>query len=311
MYQGGYLKRIAFAPVNNAYSGTEYMVHNFHKNIFPDMPKLNDYLAIVIPGISPNLENMLKWNGDIIVWLHNLVFQVDDALTQILRMPQFKAKIKFVICVSQSHKDYIVKEMDIEESKVVVLNNAIYPLNYNPSKFDSPKQVKLVHTSSPDRGMPILLEAIKYIDRDFRLEIYNEFNPDYYPEYTPDPRIKFFGRTPKATVLEAIESAHIHPYPAQYVETFCLSQVEAMSAGNLCVYPNIGSLPEVSNGFGISYDATENRENHIKLFADKLTEAIDMVADGNWHPEEQVNLINNKYSWDAIKKQWLDFHELL
>lgn len=311
MYQGGYLKRIAFAPVNNAYSGTEYMVHNFHKNIFPDMPKLNDYLAIVIPGVSPTLENMLRWNGDIILWLHNLVFQVDDALTKILRMPEFKAKIKFVICVSQSHKDYIVREMGIEESRVAVLNNAIYPLQFKQEKFDSPKQVKLVHTSSPDRGMPILLEALQYVDRDFRLEIYNEFNPDYYPEYKPDPRVRFFGRTPKATVLEAIESAHIHPYPAQYIETFCLSQVESMSAGNLCVYPELGSLPEVSNGFGISYEHIEDRDKHVKLFAEKLTQAIDMVANGEWNPEEQVKLINEKYSWETIKKQWLAFHELL
>lgn len=308
---GGYIKKIPFAPVKSSYSGTEYMAQNFHKNVLPYMPKLNRYLAIVIPGVTPHIKDMLNWNGQIVLWLHNLIFQVDDDLSFFLKMPEFKARIKFVICVSQSHKDYIVKEMGIEDSRVYVLNNAIYPLNYNSEKFNSPKQVKLVHTSSPDRGMPILLEALAQVDRDFRLEIYNEFNPDYYPEYVPDSRVRFFGRTPKATVLEAIESAHIHPYPAQYVETFCLSQVESMSAGNLCVYPTLGSLPEVSNGFGISYDYTEDRETHVKRFAKELTKAIDMVSNNEWNPEQQIKTINEKYSWDAIKNKWLEFHELL
>lgn len=310
MYMGGdYIKRIPFAYVDNFYGGTEYMGRNFHKNILNDVPKLNEYLSIIIPGLTPQTDILLKWNGEIILWLHNLVEQI--AMTDILKSPLLKQKLKYIIVPSEFHKQKSIEEFNIEPEKVYVIPNAIYPLQFNKEKFNKPNKIKLVHTSGLDRGMEILIDAIEYVDRDFELEIYNSFNPDFYPEYTPDPRIKFFGTTPKSTVIKAVESAHIHPYPSIYLETFCLSQVEAMSAGNLCVYSNHGALPEVSNGYGMPYDLPATREEHTKAFAEKLTLAIDTIANGEWNPEEQVKYVNETYSWENIKKQWLKFHELL
>jgi glycosyltransferase involved in cell wall biosynthesis len=154
------------------------------------------------------------------------------------------------------------------------------------------------------------MESLKYIDEDFRLEIYNDFDPDFFPDLSIDNRVVFYGRTPRATVKEAFESSHIFVYPSVFEETFCLSMAEAMSAGALPVYSKIGSLEEIGNNYGMSYEFTENQNEHYKRFAENLQDAILKIKNNEWDPTEQIGYVNDSFSWDAIEQQWLKFNEI-
>lgn len=295
----------------NAFGGTEYMVTTFHKKIAPDLPKLKNYQCFVMPGNMPDMQFIEASDKSIILWMHNTIYQFSQQLINLFFTNRIIPKIKYIIVVSEFQKQETIKHLGVPEDKIVVIPNAIEPLKYNPEKFDSPKQIKLIHTSTAERGTHILLNAIKEIDEDFRLEIYNDFYPHYYPEYEPDPRIRFYGRTPKATVIEAIENSHIHAYPSVYPETFCLSQAEAMSAGLLCVTSDMGSLPEVSGGYGDMYKYDDDQMKHADIFAEHLTKAIKTIKEGSWNPTEQIEFVNNQYSWERHKERWLELHETL
>jgi glycosyltransferase involved in cell wall biosynthesis len=295
----------------NAFGGTEYMARNFNKLILDSVPKLNNYLCLIIPGLMPTLEQTLAYKGEIILWMHNTPIQFGQEFISYLKHPEFLAKVKYVIALSEFEKQEIVNQLGIDKSKIYIIGNAIHPLQYNSSKFDKPKEIKLINTSSPDRGLDVLLEAVKLVDEDFRLEIYNRFNPDEIWDFEADPRIKFYGFTPKAVVREAYEAAHIHAYPSTYPETFCISQAEAMSAGNLCVTSDLGALPEVSAGHTSIYEYLDNKTIHTKVFAKRLEKAIKQVKSGEWNPEKQIKYVNNNYSWEAVKQEWIKFHKLL
>ena len=300
-----------FDSVPNIFGGTEYMARGFQKYILPDAPRFRKYHSIVLPGVTPSIEEMLTSNKEIIIWVHNLVYQFDQDKIDILTNPDFIKKIKYVVGVSEFHKNEIMNTLGLPSEKVIVIHNAIDPLNYNPEKFNNHKQVRVINTSSADRSLPIILEAMKYIEEDIRFEIYNEFNPDHIVGFQQDPRIKFFGKTPKATVREAVENSHIHAYPAIYDETFCISQAEAMSAGLICLTTDLGAIPEISGGQTEMYKFSMTPEYHVRLFANLLNEQIKRVKQGNWNPSEQIKFANESYSWEAIKKKWLDLHELL
>lgn len=295
----------------NTYGGTEYMGSTFHKKVLPFLPKLNNYDCYIMPGVLMPIDFIKNSNKNIIIWMHNTVYQFDKVAVEEFFCKEIIDKIKYIVVVSEFQKQETLKYVNIEESKVVVIPNAIEPLQYNSSKFDSIDKVKIVHTSTAERGLPVLLNAITKIDRDFRLEIYNDFRPEEYPEYEIDSRIRFYGRTPKPTVIEAIENSHIHAYPSIYPETFCLSQVEAMSAGLLCLTSDIGSLPEVSNRHTRIYPYEEDQIKHMEVYAELLTKAIDDVTNGNWNPEEQIKFVNSEYSWERHKERWLELHDKL
>ena len=227
-----------------AFGGTEYMARNFRELILPHTPKLRNYLSLVIPGVVPSFEQMQRYPGEIIVWIHNTPIQFSPDNLRNLKDKRFLDKVKYFIAVSEFSKQEIINQLGIEPERVFVAPNAVHPLKYNPSKFDKPNKVKLINTSSPDRGLDVLLNAMNLIKEDFELDIFSRFNPEIFTEYVPDPRINFYGFSPKATVIKHCEAAHIHAYPSTYPETFCISQIEAMSAGLLCVTSDIGALPE-------------------------------------------------------------------
>ncbi len=293
------------------FGGTEYMGRGWHKHIGPHVPKFKNYLSLIIPGNVPPVYELLNVDEQLIVWMHNTPQQFSPENTKILKHPQFIKRLKYYVVPSEEHKRLTLEEIPIDPDQIVVIPNAIDVLAYNPIKFDNPKQIKLIHTSSPDRGFDVLMNAVELINEDFRLEVYNSFNPDLVENLPATPKVRFFGKTPKATVMEAVESAHIHAYPSTYPETFCISQVEAMSAGLACVTSNLGALPEVSGGFGYMYEYTEDREAHTKIFAEHLTKAIQDIKTGNWNPEEQIKFVNSEYSWERHKERWLELHEKL
>jgi phosphatidylinositol glycan class A protein len=291
--------------------GTEYMARNFKEKILPYTPKLRDYLSIVVPGIVPYENDLYNSTKQIIMWIHNTPSQYTEEALAILRNPKFLDKIKYFVAVSESGKQEILNKINIEPERIYVIPNAINPLQYNPIKFNKPDKVKLITVSSPDRGLAILLNSLPFVKEDFELDVFGSFNPDKFPELTPDPRINFYGFSSKATVHKHYEAAHIHTYPSIYIETFCLSQVEAMSAGLLCVTSDIGALPEVSGGHTTIYPYESDNNKHIEVFAEKLSEAINTIKSGKWNPTAQIEYVNNTYSWEAIKQKWIEFHELI
>jgi glycosyltransferase involved in cell wall biosynthesis len=291
--------------------GTEYMARNFREKILPYTPKLRDYLSIVVPGIVPHENDLYNSTKQIIMWIHNTPSQYTEEALAILRNPKFLDKIKYFVAVSESGKQEILNKINIEPERIYVIPNAINPLQYNPIKFNKPDKVKLITVSSPDRGLAILLNSLPFVKEDFELDVFGSFNPDKFSELTPDPRINFYGFSSKATVHKHYEAAHIHTYPSIYIETFCISQVEAMSAGLLCITPDTGALPEVSNGYTTIYPYESDNNKHIEVFAEKLSEAINTIKSGNWNPKAQIEHVNKNYSWDAIKDKWLEFHELI
>jgi glycosyltransferase involved in cell wall biosynthesis len=212
------------------------------------------------------------------------------------------------------HKLWTAEEFNISLDRIKVIPNAIHPLTYNAEKFSNIKQVKIVHTSSAYRGLPILMNSLKHIDADFRLEVYNDYNPDLHyhdDQDTIDKRVRFYWKTPRRTVMEAVESAHILAYPSIYLETFCLSLAESQSAGNLAVYPELGALTEVGDMRGVVYEYDEDMAKHEAIFTGALTLAIQKVLAGEWNPAEQVESINSRYSWEKVTQDWIEFDKQL
>jgi glycosyltransferase involved in cell wall biosynthesis len=232
---------------------------------------------------------------------------------------RFIDKVKYIITVSEYHRQDVINKTGIDPDKVVVIYNAIDPIDNDLARFENVGVPQLIYTSSPGRGLEIGLTALSRLDVDFRLSIFNEIIPDLVKiddnnkKILEDPRFFFYGKTPHKTVLDHMSRSHIFMHTSNWHETFCLSLVEGLSANCLSVYSTFGSLKEVGSGFGLPYDI-ENKtqkdiEKHVEVFSNKITKAIEMVKKGEFDPGNQAETINNKFSWDNFKNAWLDFYE--
>jgi UDP-glucose:(glucosyl)LPS alpha-1,2-glucosyltransferase len=302
------------------FGGTEYMAKNFHSQVVRFLPKLSKYNCLIMPGESNRpYHELVSDSKDMIIWLHNLLDQFGPQLMYMFGDKRFVDKVKYFVVVSEYHKSILVDENGIDPDKVVVIHNAINPIENDTSRFNKVDTVKLIHMSAPERGLDIIINALPKITEDFRLNVYNNFYPDLLKfdpnmeELLNDDRIYFYGKTPRRTVYKDLSESHIFINPSIWKETFCLAQVEAMSANCLTVYNNYGSLPEVALGYGLSYTAKhekpEDLEKHSDMFAKELTKGIKMIKENKFDWKDQSDAVNTKFSWESFKQSWINFHD--
>lgn len=311
-------KQQAFSNYNpQAFGGTEYMARGFIERIAKDVPKFNDYRSLVFPGLTLPYDQ-LKDGTPTIIWLHNLVDQFGPEAQALFTDPKFLDNIKYLVTVSEFAKQKVIEQTGLDADKVIVIPNSIDPITYNKNKFKSVKKPILMHCSSPDRGMEVLLLATTRVEEDFELQIFNNFNPaavtgtGVWEQILNDSRISFYDKTPRKTVLKHWGEAHIHAYPSLYDETSCITQIESLAANTLSVYGNYSVLPETSMGFGISVDFDKSNVNkYIDDYAEALTKAIQMVKNNEFKPGNQAKVISEAYSWEKAKERWIALHELL
>lgn len=301
----------------DALGGTEYMAKHFHKKILPNKQNFYNYQCLIFPGYILDFQNIINDSREIIMWLHNPFFQFDESILFNVLDSRFLKKIKYVIVPSNWHKKVIKKEIGIPENKIIVISNSFDPIEKDKNKFNKIKKVKIIYTSHPDRGLEILCKSLKYIKEDFELKIFSDIYPDLLEENSvigqleKDKRIMFFGKTPRNTVRKYFSESHIWAYPSIFLETFCISLAEAISAECLVIYPNIGALKETSSNIGTCYEYENNKELHAKLFAKILTDSIVKIKNKEFNPKNQAQIIEEKYNWKKFEEDWGKLHEEL
>lgn len=296
--------------------GTEVAIKWFHKNVLPHMKNIQDYRCIAVPGAPQDVESLYDGQRNIL-WLHLTPDQIDDGGMNLIKTDRLIDTVDYFITLSNFHKAQTVRQLGISPERVFVIEYPLDKIPSNPQKFDNVDKVKIIHASQASRGLEVLLRSLEYIDKyDYELNVYNDFYPEQSPSLAleelleSNPRITFYGKTPRRTVLSAFADSHIHAYPSIFEETACLTQMESLASGNLSVYSNIGVLPETSRGHGLMVDFYQNGDV-IERYGLALADAIDRVQSGNFDPTEQINDIVSYRSEDRIIQQWLDFDKML
>ena len=301
----------------NNLGGTEVGVRWFHKNVLPEMTNIRNYRCISLPGAPRNLEEVFDGQRNI-VWLHLTPDQIDDNGLNVLKRQDFLDTVDHFIVLSEFHKKKTVSQLGVNPEIIHVIEYPLYDIEYNESKFEDVDKVRIVHGSQAVRGLEVLLQATLHIQEDFQLDIYNDFYPELYDsphleKLLEDKRITFYGKTPRRTVMKKFGNSHIHAYPSIFEETSCLVQAEALASGNLCVYSNVGALPETSRKHGIMVDfiSNKNMDKIVKDYAESLVDAIEIIKNKKFDPSQQIEDISEYRSEARIVQQWLDFDNSL
>ena len=173
---------------------------------------------------------------------------------------------------------------DIPLEKCFVIKNAIQPIDFVRRSPRNGK-LKLVYTSTPWRGLDVLLEAFEQVsDKDVELHIYSstqiygeKFHREHKNNYEhlwlkakSQSRVTLHGYKTNTEVRKALMDSHIYVYPSTYEETSCLSALEAAMAGCLLLVTNFGALYETLGDWPEYVNSSENKAALAKNFAQRL-----------------------------------------
>jgi glycosyltransferase involved in cell wall biosynthesis len=292
----------------NPIGGTEILLSGLLKHIDPTVYGVN----IIIGGshqVFPNQPKAVNWE-------HR---NIEQQATRILRDKKFTDKIAASVFVSNWQLENFRRTyFDLPMPKSVVIRNAIEPIEY----LKKPKgKLKLIYTSTPWRGLDLLLNVFEQLDRDdVELDVYSStiiYGTEFFEknnsafEKTFDraktmKNVNYLGYANNDDIKKAMQESHIFAYPSVFEETSCLGLIEAGAAGCSLATTNLGALPETACGWARMSPMQYTEELLIKRYKTTLSNAIDnyWFEEQSGKFEKQSDFFNDHYSWSAVVPEW-------
>lgn len=232
-----------------------------------------------------------------------------------------------LVFVSNWQMQKYIEYYGIPWYKCRVILNAIDPISSSCdhrtyTDFDD-EPVKLVYHTTPHRGLDILAQTFY----DFKVEKKLNITLDVFSSFEiygwkqrdeqyqqlfeflkNTPGVTYHGSVEHEKLNELLPHYDIFAYPSIWPETSCLSLMEAMAAGLICVHPNFAALPETAAGLTAMYQWRENKRDHAKAFSEALEKSIKTVRDFDWHGSEaqriQMTYAEYAYGWSNRIDTW-------
>ena len=296
---------------SQARGGTELIAEGMIKYVDPDLLKKYQIIHSRVRNLDPNKKRIFV--------AHDLP---GDPESNFLANGGFNQFEKLVFVSNWQMQKYI-EYYSIPWYKCAVINNAIDPLGFrNPKDENDP--IKLVYHTTPHRGLDILSQVFDKIseqDKNVTLDVYSSFSlygwkeqdehfKSIFDALKANPAITYHGAIPHEELIEKLPTYDIFAYPSTWPETSCISLLEAMSAGLICVHSNYAALFETSMGLTEMYQYQDNKRDHAKIFGSTLLKVIDVFRGAPEMIEDatlfQSTIINAKHSWSYIASRWND-----
>ena len=293
----------------NANGGTEIA-----KRMLGDIidPKLLEEFQIVC-----SRQRDFDWEKIRVFWCHDLP---EDPESAKFKYKEFLNSFhKFVFISDWQYQRYQLVHGLPYDDKSIVLESGIEPAPESCLEKDN-DTIRLVYTSTPQRGLEILVPVFKYLTerhKNIHLDVFSSFKiygwdemdkqfEPLYDEIREHPNMTYHGFVPNNELKEHLNKSHIFAYPSTWVETSCRAMLEAMSAGLVCVHPNYGALAETSGSLNIMYQGNSDKGKHANVFVNHLNAAIEFVKSNNHKDMINFNktFVDSRYNIQRIKGMW-------
>ena len=227
-----------------------------------------------------------------------------------------------VLALSEFHREFLENMVGVPKEKIRVTRNGI-----DPKRFLGPRPEKIpgkvVFTSSPDRG---LLNAIRVMERVVKevpsatLHVYYGFDnmlkmgrqaevEEIQKAMAGKDWLVFHGNIMQSELTKQLQTACIWLYPTNFLETFCISAIEALCAGVYPIVRHWGALPHTLsdafiNGMADVIDHDCETEEGVGIYAASVFSALASKA---W---KGVKVDPHAFSWKSVAEEWIEMLDL-
>ena len=310
---------------------------NFNVIVFGNVSKPGDYDGVRYLNVSDG-EFLKKFKTDLLVvvrntqvianfnfkemydidkialWVHDVVDS--PAFTYLKEAAPFIDKI---ITLSEWHRETI-KDLfpNIPEDKFVIIRNAVTDGLFKPKLSKDFPPPKMVYSSTPFRGLDVLLEVFPEIKRqvpDAELHVYSSLKV-YGGEYVgTDNNFKhlydlakntdgvfYHGSVLQEELSDAVRTSRLWGYPNHYPETSCISVMESVQAGVPMIATRLAALPEtLPKGCGVLLHPPST---DLRYKEDFVKEAVSILLDPHKYLAMRNECLRYNFSWGDRAKEW-------
>jgi len=292
----------------NSKGGTELMRMGLEERLDPEL--LEDF-QIILSRVRKIEEDKIR-----VYWLHDLP---EDPETNHLKEANSRSRFhKMVFCGNWQYTRYRDFLGVPHDDTCTVIETAIDPIPFIPK---SKEEIRLIYTSTPQRGLEILIPVFEALSQRYDnivLDVFSSYSiygwddppqfKELFEKCRAHPRINYHGAQPNEVVREYLQKAHILAYPSIWLECNSRSVIEAMSAGALCVHPNYGGLVDTAGGLNFMYQWDPDKNVHANKFYGALSNAIDIVNGDDMQNYLSLTkaYADSRFNWSRVAAQWDD-----
>lgn len=308
------------AGLEREYEGVEYVDHSR----FQQFMAANDVDFFVSSRNAAVIATPMRAKKKA-VWVHDIWLDADPQANLHLD------KLDKIFLLSPWHKKFFTgHHKGVPDSKVHVTRNGIDLERFSQKVRKVPG--RMVYSSSPDRGLEVLLDMMPDIIRevpDAELHVFYGFENweksarlrgdqetvariERLKVRLREPGIVYRGRVGQRQLALEFKKAEVWPYPTWFTETFCITALEAMAAGAAVVTSDVAAIQTTVGDAGIQVPVAKNihdcgmtddpgfRKTFVSMVVLMLTNEAERTK---W---VQAGLAKAKwFGWDGIVEDWL------
>lgn len=272
---------------------------------------LESYLKNIEPAVHIGWRHPAKLTkAKSYVWCHDLQLPGGN------RSDQYDK----VIALSEFHKHYLKEVSGVPEEKIVLGFNGIDPEDFNQYAERDP--FKVIFSSSPDRGLIQSIDIVKAAREISKMDIklhcfYGVHNmrkmgmndwADKIMKHVDDHKefVIYHGNVQKKELIRHFKEAAVWLYPADFIETYCITAIEAVCAGCYPLVRSMGALPytlkdalESNMATMIDTEAVEGDPASTGIWAHHLVECL---LEKRW---ERVKISPEVKSWEHVADHFI------
>jgi len=305
-------KRLLGTIKNDSFGGSESQFRLLLKYVPEDLFK---GINLILNNTDPKLIDPERKN---ILWLHHFVNMSE---VKNIKSKDYFNKIDYFVFNSHWNYEKYRYKFNIPESQSVVLANAIEEIDNKKKPTD---KINLIYHTTPWRGLEVLLNVFERLNlknvylnvcsstiiygKNF-FELSDKKYEKIYQRCKDMKNVNYLGYQKHEELIKLLQQTHIFAYPSCWIETSCISAIEAMAAGCQVVTSNLGALYETCSPFAKLVHFNQNLNIFEKSYEQELSNAIKHY----WSKENQKKLanqsqvINEQYNWKNRSQEWIEF----
>lgn len=293
----------------NSNGGAEQLAQKLVEVVDQDLLK---HFNIVCSPNSP-AQNWLHSDKIRIYWCHNPL--------QFNKM-HLEDYHRYVF-ISHYHLNKVAKKRKIPSEKIKVILNAIESIRSFAPKPSVQEGIRFIHHVHPRKALHVLLPAFDKLTKKYdnvHLEVYGTVDlygwredereyEEVFKIIDNNPRIINRGTVERDLLEVALNDSHVFVHPANEIELSCLSLMEAMSAGCVCLHSSNGAMYETAANWTQMYQYTENEELHIDRLYNEMIKVVDNIEELLYTTNEAQEYVSRFYNWKERAVDWNTFLE--
>lgn len=235
--------------------------------------------------------------------------------------------VDYMVCVSNDHKEALCERYPcmLDEDKILVIEDGVDNNLYKDKDKIEKKKNQFYYSSTPYRGLEILLEVFPKIKEkvpDATLKVcssmlvYSDVVGDkqyeqMYKKCKETPGVQYLGSMKQSELARVAMESYLMLYPSIYAETCCISVEEAQTAGTPVVCNNLGALKEtVHTGCGIIIPGNPRKEEWQNEFVRTIVDLCNGTMpyiEGDKQPTWEAihqECLKQDFDWSKSVEKW-------